>query len=118
MNFEEGAKTPPIKTSADKFAGHVVVITGAAQGIGKRTAQVFAAQGALVVLSDVLEGTLDRVQPSTKTRGGKSSCKLCDIGTKFGSMRPWGIVPPYGNLDVVRQLGKSLSHQSLGRLPH
>src|SRR5580698_1017493 len=43
---------PPIKVYPDKFAGQVVLITGAAQGIGEVTSILFGSQGATVVLVD------------------------------------------------------------------
>ncbi|HDY98908.1 MAG TPA: SDR family NAD(P)-dependent oxidoreductase, partial [Pseudomonas sabulinigri] len=35
------------------FAGKIVLVTGAAAGIGKATAEAFAAAGAKLVLADV-----------------------------------------------------------------
>ncbi|ETN41814.1 uncharacterized protein HMPREF1541_03751 [Cyphellophora europaea CBS 101466] len=49
---QPGANLPPIRTYPDKFAGQVVLITGAAQGIGEATAELFAAQGASLALID------------------------------------------------------------------
>jgi NAD(P)-dependent dehydrogenase (short-subunit alcohol dehydrogenase family) len=43
------------------FEGNVVLITGAAKGIGKTTALAFSEQGATVVLVDVLEKELKEV---------------------------------------------------------
>lgn len=41
--------------STERFAGQVVVVTGAASGIGEATARRFHAEGATVVLADVQE---------------------------------------------------------------
>lgn len=38
-----------------RFAGRVAIVTGAAQGMGAATARLFAAEGAQVVITDVLE---------------------------------------------------------------
>jgi meso-butanediol dehydrogenase / (S,S)-butanediol dehydrogenase / diacetyl reductase len=46
---------------ADRFEGKVVIITGAASGIGEATARRFAAEGATVVLVDRNKAKLDRV---------------------------------------------------------
>lgn len=45
-----------------EFEGNVVLITGAAKGIGKTTALAFSVQGAKVVLVDVLEEELKEVR--------------------------------------------------------
>ena len=44
-----------------RFEGNVAIVTGAAKGIGKTTALAFSAQGATVVLVDVLEEELNEV---------------------------------------------------------
>ncbi|HEX8375080.1 MAG TPA: SDR family NAD(P)-dependent oxidoreductase, partial [Geminicoccaceae bacterium] len=38
---------------ADRLAGKTVVITAAAQGIGRASAELFAAEGAEVIATDV-----------------------------------------------------------------
>lgn len=44
MAEEQGANVPPIKIYPDKFSGQVVVVTGAAQGIGAVTARCLASK--------------------------------------------------------------------------
>jgi meso-butanediol dehydrogenase / (S,S)-butanediol dehydrogenase / diacetyl reductase len=46
---------------ADRFKGKVVIVTGAASGIGEATARHFAADGATVVLVDRNQAKLDKV---------------------------------------------------------
>src|SRR5579871_5866459 len=46
---------------ADRFKGKVVIVTGAASGIGEATARHFAADGATVVLVDRDQAKLDKV---------------------------------------------------------
>jgi NAD(P)-dependent dehydrogenase (short-subunit alcohol dehydrogenase family) len=38
-----------------RFAGKVAIITGAGSGIGRATAELFAAEGAMVIVSDITE---------------------------------------------------------------
>ncbi|KAJ5504574.1 hypothetical protein N7463_007448 [Penicillium fimorum] len=79
MDSEIGANIPTIKVYSDKFSGHVAVLTGAAQGIGAVTAQLFAQQGAQVILLDIQEELLRKVQSLIQSRGGKASYLVCDI---------------------------------------
>lgn len=46
------------------IAGDVVIITGAAQGIGKACAVLFAKEGAKVVVSDIDDGKSTILAPS------------------------------------------------------
>lgn len=68
-----GAKVPPIRVYPDKFKGQVVMVTGAAQGIGEVTAKLFAAQGASVVLVDLNKERLEEVSSTIESQGEKSS---------------------------------------------
>ena len=70
-----GANIPPIKIYPDKFGGQVVLVTGAAQGIGEVTAKLFAAQGATVVLVDLNKQKLQEVASEINSEGNKAhSC--------------------------------------------
>ena len=64
---------------ADEFRGKVVLVTGAASGIGRATAQLFARCGANVVAADVdmEEGqhAVDLIQQS----GGDATFLRCDV---------------------------------------
>jgi 3-oxoacyl-[acyl-carrier protein] reductase len=46
----------------DRLAGRVAVLTGGASGIGRRTAELFADEGASVVIGDRNEALLDEVR--------------------------------------------------------
>ena len=77
-----GAMVPPIKVYPDKFEGQVVMVTGAAQGIGEVTAKLFAAQGALVVLVDLNKKKLEEVSSAIDSQGEKSSFWVCNVGVE------------------------------------
>ena len=62
-----------------KFEGKVVVITGAARGIGKATALKFSKQGAVVVVVDVLEKEMGKVCGSIKKRKNKVLAIKADV---------------------------------------
>ena len=57
----------------------VVIVTGAASGIGKATAELAAARGAWCFLCDLgLEG-VERVAAGIRANGGRASASACDV---------------------------------------
>ncbi len=79
-----------------------VIITGAASGIGKATAELFARQGASVVLSDIQEAEGKATTESIIAAGGKASFFKTDVA-KAEEMEALVAfaVKTYGKLDVA-----------------
>ena len=108
MEQEQGANIPPVKISKDKFSDRVVVVTGAASGIGKTTALLFASQGASVVAVDVNEDGLVRVVDEMRnadSAGAIFSHRVCDLTdeAQVSEMIEW-VISATGRIDVLAHL--------------
>lgn len=64
--------------------GKVVLITGAAEGIGRATALAFAKEGATVGLLDLNEGQLQEVASEIAKAGGQAKTAKADLSTSHG----------------------------------
>lgn len=87
---------------SNSFAGKVALVTGAAAGIGKATAEAFAAQGAKVVVSDINTESGLAVAEQIKAAGGEAvfiACNVADAGQVAGLMAQ--IQQTYGRLDCA-----------------
>lgn len=62
-----------------RFKGKVAIITGAGQGLGAAYAKDFASEGAMVVLGDVNEKTVNGVAAEIEAAGGKALAVVCDV---------------------------------------
>lgn len=65
-----------------RFEGKVAVITGAAQGMGKQVAIDMAAEGAKVVISDILLELLEKVKNEIESAGGTCLALYCDVSKR------------------------------------
>ena len=63
-----------------RLEGKVAVVTGAARGIGAACARRFAAEGAAVVIADVLEEKGEATAQAIRDDGGSASFIACDTG--------------------------------------
>lgn len=80
----------------------VAVITGAADGIGMAIARAFAAEGALVVLSDIAEERGEAVTTNIKTEGGQATFLRCDVAENADIVALiGGAIALHGRLDVL-----------------
>lgn len=67
-----------------RFNGKVVVITGAAGGLGQAFARAFAAEGAALVLTDVDEAGLNAFATSMRNGGVQCSTHRVDLASEQG----------------------------------
>jgi len=69
----------PIKKLDRSVKGRVVLITGAASGMGRATAHLFAQEGASVAVTDIHEAGLKQVVEEIKASGGTAEGWRLDV---------------------------------------
>jgi NAD(P)-dependent dehydrogenase (short-subunit alcohol dehydrogenase family) len=67
-----------------KLSGKVVLITGAASGIGRATALAFGREGAALALVDIDEKALCEVASTVREDGGTATTAVSDLSTNAG----------------------------------
>jgi 3-oxoacyl-[acyl-carrier protein] reductase len=66
-----------------RFEGRTAIVTGAARGIGRATADCFAESGARVVVADLDGGAAEETAAGiAKAHGGEAMGIACDVGDK------------------------------------
>jgi len=89
-------------TAHGEFSGKVVVVTGAASGLGRATALAFAREGARVVLADVDAAGLEQTADAVRAGGGEALIVPTDISDADACIAlPGKAVAAYGQLDVL-----------------
>ena len=80
----------------------VALVTGAASGIGRASAQLFAREGARLLLSDVQEDKLKETVRLVRDAGGEAEPMLCDVSKadQVDALIARG-VETYGRLDCA-----------------
>ena len=85
-----------------RLNGKVAMITGAASGIGLTTAEIFAAEGAKVVATDISEAALADAVEAIKAAGGDVLAHTLDVS----SAESWeqvvaDVVAEWGTIDIL-----------------
>ena len=84
------------------IAGKVAIVTGAASGMGKATAQLFADEGARVAAIDVNQAPLDAVVKEIRDAGGEARAWTCDLADRTAIDRVVGeIAAHFGAIDIL-----------------
>jgi 3-oxoacyl-[acyl-carrier protein] reductase len=92
----------PYKQLSRSVQGLRVLITGAASGMGRATANVFADEGARVAVTDVTRDAAQAVVDAIHARGGKAQAFALDV-SDAAAIKPGveAIAQAFGGLDIV-----------------
>ncbi len=93
---------PRLSQLSRSIAGRGAIITGAASGMGRATAHLFADEGALVAVTDVGAEGVERVVAEIRAAGGSARGWVMNVGDDAEVAR---VVPEiaaaFGRLDLV-----------------
>ena len=90
------------KNGNGRLEGKVAVITGAADGIGRAAAVLFAKEGAKLVLADINQEGLKKTEALVKEEKGAVVCKPTDVSRESDVEALMNLaITTYGQLDIV-----------------
>lgn len=98
---------------ANSVNGKVIVITGAASGMGLETSRYLASQGAKVSLADVQEGSLKQIASEIEQAGGRALYKTVDVRDRT-QVQSWikATVDTFGKIDGCANLAGVIGKQN------
>jgi 3-oxoacyl-[acyl-carrier protein] reductase len=92
----------PVADLSRSVAGKIVLVTGAASGMGRATAHVFAREGALVAVTDHVAAGAEAVAADIRAEGGQAHAWALDVAdaTAIAATVP-AVADHFGGLDIV-----------------
>ena len=89
-------------SQAARFEDRVIVVTGAARGIGREIARHFAREGARLVLGDIDADTLDATCTALRAEGASVEAVAGDLASEAGAQRLVDVASKaHGRIDVL-----------------
>jgi 3-oxoacyl-[acyl-carrier protein] reductase len=93
---------PRLSQLSRSIAGRGSLVTGAASGMGRATAHLFADEGAQVAVTDVGAEDVQRVVDEIRAAGGKAQGWVMDVGDDDSVARVVpAIAAAFGRLDII-----------------
>jgi len=91
-----------MKEGSMRLEDKVSIITGGASGMGRVAAQMFAAEGARVVVADVTDEAAESVVADVKAAGGQATAMVADVSKEADARRMVDhAIATYGRVDVL-----------------
>lgn len=85
-----------------RVQGKIALVTGAASGIGRATAELLASEGASVIVSDLNDGTGHEVAGEIAESGGIADYVTLDVGDEQSWIDAIGLIDRrHGALDII-----------------
>ena len=85
-----------------RLDGDVAVVTGGARGLGRAISEVFAVQGATVVIVDILGDLAEQTAGEIRDAGGVAEARTLDVTDEAMIEAAFaGIVKAHGRLDIL-----------------
>ena len=99
----------------EMLSGKIAIIAGASSGMGAATAQLFAAQGATVVLGARSAGALEKLEGEINAAGGKALAVPTDVTDRTAAQSLVDVaVENYGRVDtLINSVGTNLKQRAL-----
>ena len=99
----------------EMLSGKIAIIAGASSGMGAATAQLFAAQGATVVLGARSAGALEKLAGEINAAGGKALAVPTDATDRAAALSLVdAAVEHYGRVDtLINSVGTNLKQRAL-----
>jgi NAD(P)-dependent dehydrogenase (short-subunit alcohol dehydrogenase family) len=85
-----------------RLKGKAAIVTGGGHGMGDAEARLFAAEGARIIVADILEHEAERVAADIRAAGGEAAAAKIDVTSE----PEWGAlirktISTYGRLDIL-----------------